>query len=117
MPPSLSIAIVESDDLMRQLLLCWLGEAGHRTQAVTVAALQGRPFDLVIADVAGPGGVAALVRRLRGVHAGPLVLMSARFGQERSLPALAEGHGVAGLLTKPFAREQLLAAVQLARRS
>lgn len=116
MPPSLSIAIVESDDLMRQLLLRWLGEAGHRVQAVTVAALQGQAFDLVIADVAGPRSVAALARTLRDVHAAPLVLMSARFGQERSQPALAEGHGVAALLAKPFTREQLLAAVQQAQR-
>lgn len=116
MPPSLSIAIVESDDLMRQLLLRWLGEAGHRTQAAALAALAGSPFDLVIADVAGPRGAATLVRTVRLAHSGPLILMSARFGQERSLPLPAGVDGVAALLAKPFTREHLLAAVQLARR-
>jgi len=112
----LSIAVVERDDLMRQLLLRWLGEAGHRTQAIALAALPGRPFDLVIADVAGPRDMDVLVRTIRSAHGGPLVLMSARFGRERGMPAPAGGEGVAALLAKPFTREHLLVAVQLARR-
>lgn len=101
---------------MRQLLLRWLGEAGHQVEAARPAGLTGRTFDLVVADVAGPRGVAAVVRTLRAAHAGPLVLVSARFGQGRStMPALADGHGVAALLAKPFTRDQLLAAVQRSR--
>ena len=41
------IAIVESDELIRQLIARWLGDAGH--QVVN----SGADVDLVIADVSG----------------------------------------------------------------
>lgn len=112
MPPPFRIAVVEPDDLMRQLLLRWLEEAGYRAESVRLGGLAGRGFDLVVADVPGPRAVGALVRGVRAAHAGPLVLLSARF--HRAAPDLLDAQGVAAALAKPLARAQLLQAVQAA---
>lgn len=96
---------------MRQLLLRWLGDAGYRASEARVASLAGQAFDLVIADVAGPQAVAPLLRSVRAVHAGPLILLSARFGRGGTALGL---QGVAAALAKPLARDELLLAVRAA---
>lgn len=96
---------------MRQLLLRWLDGAGYRATEARAADLPGQAFDLVVADVAGPQAVAALVRSVRAAHAGPLILLSARFGRGGTAPGL---QGVSAVLAKPLARDELLQAVRAA---
>ncbi|CAN7733515.1 hypothetical protein LJR039_006326 [Pseudorhodoferax sp. LjRoot39] len=96
---------------MRQLLLRWLDDAGYRATEARAAGLAGQAFDLVIADVAGPRSVPMLVRSVRAAHAGPLILLSARFGRGGAALGL---HGIAAALAKPLARDELLQAVRAA---
>lgn len=111
LPPPFRIAVVESDDLMRQLLLRWLEDAGYRATDAKAAGLADQAFDLVIADVAGPRAVPMLVRSVRGAYAGPLILLSARFGRGGAALGL---QGISAALAKPLAREELLQAVRAA---
>ncbi|WP_189690063.1 hypothetical protein [Pseudorhodoferax aquiterrae] len=97
---------------MRQLLLRWLDDAGYRATEAKAAGLAGQSFDLVLADVAGPRSVAMLVRSVRTAHAGPLILLSARFG--RGSGATLGLQGVSAALAKPLARDELLQAVRAA---
>ncbi len=108
--------MIERDDMMRALLLRWLGEAGFAAQAATLDTLaaSGAPgFDLVVADVPGRRAMLPLLRALRAAHAGPLVLVSARLARGGA-GALASQHGVAALLAKPCTRAELLQAVKAA---
>lgn len=109
----LSIALVESDDLIVQLLERWLSLAGHVTRNVTGQALRSEePFNLVIANVASVAAAAHRVAALRAAHAAPLLLMSARFRHGAAHSAvMAEQLGVDAVLPKPFTRDELLAAV------
>ena len=113
---SAHILIVEPDDLIRQLLLRWLGEAGyivntcaHDDVGTRVAA--SAP-DLVIVDVPDPRGAQPLLQSLRTGQGAPVLVVSARLrrGLARSAEA-ARRLGVQKVLPKPFSREQLLAAV------
>lgn len=99
---------------MRQLLVRWLEEAGMRAEPTRLDGLSGQDVDLVIADVPGPRAVAALVRSVRAVHAGPLVLLSARFGRGPALASLLVQHGLAAALAKPLTCDELLRAVRAA---
>jgi DNA-binding response OmpR family regulator len=107
------ILVVESDDLIRQLLERWLGEAGY----AVISAGSGPPAlervpRLVIANVSSPRNAAELIRSLQVEHAAPILVVSARFrrGLGSSVEA-AHRLGVCKLLPKPFTREELLAAV------
>jgi DNA-binding response OmpR family regulator len=107
------IVIVETDDLIRELLERWLGEAGYgvasgaRDHAPAVVKPQ-----LVIADVSNPGGAGATIEALRAAYSAPIIALSALFrrglgGSEETARRL----GVCKVLPKPFTREELLAAV------
>ena len=106
------ILVVETDDLIRELLARWLGEAGYTVQAG--AAGDPAPEEgvrLVIADVASPRGAGALVASLRTYRA-PILIVSARFRRGLGAStAAAQQLGVDGVLPKPFARWELLSAV------
>jgi DNA-binding response OmpR family regulator len=112
----LHIALVESDDLIRQLLEGWLTAEGHVTNTIPVRGLRrDAPLNLIIADVASASAAASRVALIRAHHAAPLLLISARFhrGTTRS-SAMARQLGVEAVLPKPFTRDQLLAAVAMA---
>lgn len=96
---------------MRQLLVRWLEDAGYHPIEAKTAGLSAQPFDLVIADVAGPRAVAMLVRSVRAAHTGPLILLSARLGRGSTALGLP---GVSAALAKPLARDELLRAVRAA---
>lgn len=108
------ILIVETDDLIRDLLERWLSEAGY---ALTVAS-PGMPArddapSLVIANVSSPRGAKALVTSLQAKYPAPILAISARF--RRGLGASKEAarrFGVRKVLPKPFTRGELLAAVR-----
>jgi PAS domain S-box-containing protein len=80
---------------------------------VTLAAARRRPPDLVLADVMMPGlDGFGLLRELRGdprTRAIPVVLLSARAGEESRVEGLAAGAD--DYLVKPFSARELLARV------
>lgn len=109
------ILIVESDDLIRELLERWLGEAGYRvvTQSSSAPVPSETP-SLVIANAPSPRGAGALVRSLQeALAAAPILLISARFrrGLGTSNDA-ARRLRVRRVLPKPFTRVELLGAVR-----
>lgn len=112
-----SILIVETDDLIRELLERWLSEAGFMVQAGPVGPISpggaSNPPSLIIVNVPNPRGAEALVRALNDQHRAPVLVISGRF--RRGLGASVEAArrlGVRKVLPKPFSREELLAAVE-----
>lgn len=113
------VVVVETDDLIRELLNRWLGEAGFDVKIGSADVGHGeaadfRP-DLVIADVPDPRHAGDLIRSLQQHWQAPLLLLSARFrrGLTRS-SATARRFGVGAILPKPFSRHELLTAVERA---
>ena len=111
------IVIHEEDDLIRDLLERWLGEAGYsfalaEPKAKRAKARAEAPC-LVIANVASPRGAQPLIDSLQAVYAAPILILSARFrrGLEGSAEA-AQRLGVRKVLPKPFTREEFLSAVR-----
>jgi len=110
------ILVVENDDLIRDLLERWLGEAGYAVIAADQGAMRApRRADapcLVIVNVASPRGAQPLIRSLQAVYAAPILVVSGRF--RRGLAGSAEAAhrlGVRKVLPKPFTRKELLSAV------
>jgi DNA-binding response OmpR family regulator len=109
------ILLVESDDLIRQLLERWLGDAGY---TVVIGDYGETPLRedvprLIIADVPSPIGADAVIGSLQAVYAAPVLVLSARF--RRGLGAstdVAHRLGVSQVLPKPFTRKELLSAVR-----
>lgn len=105
------IAIVESDELIRQLIVRWLGDAGHHVVDKAVDA------GLVIADVSGRRHAAARIRAIKTACAGRILVISASFQRDQGQPGLARQLGVHAVLPKPFTREELHAAIAQAMRA
>lgn len=114
MPSKSCIVIVEPDDLIRELLERWLGEAGY--QAVPVGKNHAVPMvkpRLVITDISEPGRAGNTIEALQAAYAAPILALSARF--RRGLGGSSEPAQrlhVAKVLPKPFTRQQLLRAVR-----
>jgi DNA-binding response OmpR family regulator len=108
------IVIAEPDELIRQLLERWLGEAGY--EVMPLAENHERPMvkpRLVIADISEPGSVGNRIEALEAAYAAPILALSARF--RRGLGGSSEPARrlrVAEVLPKPFTRQQLLRAVR-----
>ena len=102
------IVIQEGDDLIRELLERWLGDAGY-----TVRRDGHEAPCLVIADAPSPHGAHTLIESLRAMYAAPILVLSGRF--RRGLAGSAEAArrlGVKKVLPKPFTRKELLSAVE-----
>ncbi|HEV7800165.1 MAG TPA: response regulator [Burkholderiales bacterium] len=108
------ILVVEKDDLIADLLDCWLAEAGYTVVAGTyeMRRREDEPR-LVIANLSSPRGAEALIHALQAVYSAPILALSARFraGLGSSLEA-AQRLGVTKVLPKPFSRNELLGAVR-----
>jgi DNA-binding response OmpR family regulator len=101
------VLIHEEDVLIRELLECWLGEAGY-----AISASGDEAPCLVIANMPSPRRAQALIQSLQGVYAAPILALSGRF--RRGLAGSAEAArrlGVRKVLPKPFTRKELLSAV------
>ncbi len=111
------IVVVEPDDLIRELLERWLGEAGYTVVFQTLHELPGARNgavapELVVADVPSPRGAQELIQSLTEVYPSPILLVSARFRRGLgSSTDVARQLGVRKILPKPFTREELLVAV------
>jgi len=108
------ILIVESDDLIRELVEGWLSEAGYRVVAKSsVAPPPGEAPSLVIANVSSPRGATAVIRSLQEMSSAPILAVSARFRRGLGVSKdAARRLRVRKLLPKPFTRTELLAAVR-----
>jgi DNA-binding response OmpR family regulator len=109
------ILLVESNDLILDLLERWLGEAGYTVVVGTLQSLAqavgevGEP-ELIIVDVPTPRSAEKTIKSVKEVHAGPILLLSARFRRDSSI-SMAHQLGVRNVLPKPFTRGELLSAV------
>jgi DNA-binding response OmpR family regulator len=111
------ILVVEPDNQILGLLERWLGEAGYTVVVESSlrqpqAAGNGADSHLVIIDVPEPLGAEKIIESVRQVHAGAILLLSARFRQGMgSSGTVALQLGVNNVLPKPFTRDELLSAV------
>ncbi|MGW1588540.1 SpoIIE family protein phosphatase [Streptomyces sp. NPDC002386] len=117
--PRTRVLVADDNVDMREYLTRILAGAGYEVTAVTdgveaLARARRDLPDLVVSDVMMPrlGGL-ELVARLRGdtrTASVPVLLLSARAGQEASIEGL--GAGADDYLVKPFAAAELLARVR-----
>jgi PAS domain S-box-containing protein len=120
-PPGLTgrVLLVDDNTDMRAYVRRLLGDSGHVVEAVgdghaALAAARRHTPDLVLTDVMMPGldgfGLLAALRAdpsLRGI---PVILLSARAGEEARIEGLAAGAD--DYLIKPFSARELLARVE-----
>ena len=111
------ILVVEENDLILRLLERWLGDEGYTVVAGNSQSLgqevgEGEEPELVIIDIPTPRNAEKTIKSAREVHAGPILLLSARFrrGTGSSI-SVAHQLGVRNVLPKPFTRDELLSAV------
>ncbi len=110
------IALIESDDLIRQLASRWLKARGYPVMCTSAQRLRtGQPLLLIIANISHPRNAGSMVRALRAAHAAPILLVSARFHQAQGPSSeLAAHFGVAAVLAKPYTADELQDAVAAA---
>ena len=109
------IVIVETDDLIRELLERWLGEAGYAVVAAAAGApAQEQPVRLVIVNISSPRGAEATNSVAAGELYGTHPCRSRHgFGAVSRAPrTLPSKLGVRKVLPKPFTRVELLVAVR-----
>jgi len=108
------IVIIEPDELIRELLERWLGEAGFETiHATKDHASPMVMAKLVISDISEPGDARNTITALHAAYRAPILATSARF--RRGLSGSSEPAQrlqVGKVLPKPFTREELLRAVR-----
>jgi DNA-binding response OmpR family regulator len=123
------IAVIEDDDEMRGLLAVTLNAAGYQISAfrsgldllelLDAGDTRAAGVDLVISDVRMPGvsGLSLLegLRSWSGEPPPPMILITA-FGSPK-LHAQAHDLGAVAVLDKPFAMDDLIAAVAEAFRN
>ncbi|MGW4697302.1 SpoIIE family protein phosphatase [Kitasatospora cineracea] len=125
-PGAAHVLVADDNTDMRRYLVRILRGAGHRVTAVpdgrrALAAARAHVPDLVVSDVMMPGldglHLAQALRADSRTAGVPVLLLSARAGQEAAVEGLAAGAD--DYLVKPFAAAELLAhvrsAVDLAR--
>ncbi|MCX8477136.1 MAG: response regulator [Sphingomonas sp.] len=110
------ILVADDDDLLGELLRFKLEGAGHRVTIIgdgrsALEAAQSDAYDLMVLDammpvLSGPEVLSALGQRGSRL---PVVMLTARKGQDDVLDALSSG--ARDYLTKPFIPDELVARV------
>ncbi|KMO17170.1 ATP-binding protein [Methylobacterium platani] len=119
--PGLTGRVLLADDNadMRAYVGRLLGDGGHAVEAVgdgnaALEAARRHAPDLVLSDVMMPGldgfGLLAALRADPALRAVPVILLSARAGEEARIEGLAAGAD--DYLIKPFSARELLARVE-----
>ena len=117
--PAPSVLVVDDNADMRDYLVRLLREAGYRVSALSdgaeaLEAARQRTPDVVVSDVMMPGmnGLELVTALRQGSHTAgvPVLLLSARAGQEASIEGLEAGAD--DYLVKPFTAAALLARVR-----
>lgn len=118
-PVRARVLVADDNTDMREYLVRILDGAGYQTEAVSdgraaLCAARSHPPDLIVSDVMMPmmDGL-SLVRALRSdtrTASVPVLLLSARAGQEAAIEGLTAGAD--DYLVKPFAAAELLARVR-----
>ncbi|MDO8543517.1 MAG: response regulator [Opitutaceae bacterium] len=108
------ILIIDDDEAFRALLLQMLVEAGHTAVAAVngfeaLKLLRAEPADLILTDIMMPYGGLATIRILHDEF--PQVGIIAMTGGGTFRLDYARSLGAHQTLTKPFAAEQLTAAI------
>jgi DNA-binding response OmpR family regulator len=116
------VLVLESDRLIRALIVEWLGMAGN--DAVCVADLAhattvAQPCDLVLADVPAPHRAArrTVMQLAQAIPHTPIIAMSADItaSGQAAQEALARELGASAVLVKPFNQHALLSAIHRVR--
>ncbi|TGD97240.1 ATP-binding protein [Methylobacterium nonmethylotrophicum] len=113
------VLLADDNTDMRAYVRRLLGDSGHDVEAVgdgtaALAAARRHAPDLVLTDVMMPGldgfGLLAALRADPSLRAIPVILLSARAGEEARIEGLAAGAD--DYLIKPFSARELLARVE-----
>ena len=114
------VLIVDDEAQMRTLLVRWIGEDGFETQEAetaraALASMDVIPADIVVCDVRMPGESGLwLAAELRKRFPETAILLAT--GDKTLAPHITMQPGIVAYVTKPFTREVLLDAMQLAVR-
>ncbi len=110
------ILVADDDDLLGELVQFKLEGAGHRVTIIgdgqsALTAAESGEYDLMVLDtmmpvLSGPEVLRALVQRGSTL---PVVMLTARKGQDDVLDALSSG--ARDYLTKPFIPDELVARI------
>jgi PAS domain S-box-containing protein len=114
------ILLADDNADMRDYLCRLLAQGGYQVEAVAdgeaaLAAIERRAPDLVVSDIMMPRldglGLLARLRANPMTRTLPIILLSARAGEEAKVEGLAAGAD--GYLIKPFSARELLAHVSM----
>ena len=112
------ILVLDDDDAARTAIVRMLESLGHRVESVPEGSLcieafeqafRGHnPFDLVVMDLAIPGGLGGreAIRRLRAIHPGVRAIVASGYADDPIL-SQPEHFGFMGRLRKPFRLAEL----------
>jgi DNA-binding NtrC family response regulator len=112
------VLVVDDESQIRDLLVRWLGNEGHQVrEAATAAAaledMRTTPADIVWCDVRMPGETGVwLTAQLRTQFPETAIILAS--GDRTVPPHVSMQAGVVQYLAKPFTRDEVLDAVNLA---